>query len=149
RRARAAIGLDDVAVHRDLHFAQRLKIDHGAQRAADKALDLERAPALLARGGLAAHAVAGRTRQHAVFGRHPALAGIAQPWRNALWEGCRSQHMRTAELEEERTLRMRGNAAFEGDRPHLVGLAFGWPHGSSGPFRCAGLVAPTGGGRKG
>ena len=51
--AGAAVGLDHVAVERDLALAERLQVDHGAQRAADQPLDLQRAAALLAGGGLA------------------------------------------------------------------------------------------------
>src|SRR3546814_11284371 len=39
RGAGAAIGLDDVAVERDLTFAKRLEIDDRAQAAADQPLD--------------------------------------------------------------------------------------------------------------
>ena len=47
--ARAAVGLDHVAIDGDLLLAERLQVDHGAQRAADQPLDLQRAAALLAR----------------------------------------------------------------------------------------------------
>ncbi len=89
-RARAAIGLDDVAVDRDLALAERCQIDHGAQRAADQALDFLGAAALLAGGCFARHALAGGARQHAVFGRHPALAGVAQPWRRLFLKARRA-----------------------------------------------------------
>ena len=45
---RAAIGLDDVAVDRDLPLAERFQIDDSAQRATDQPLDFLRAAALLA-----------------------------------------------------------------------------------------------------
>ena len=48
RGARAAVGLDDVAVDGDLPLAERLEIDDGAQRAADQPLDFLGAAALLA-----------------------------------------------------------------------------------------------------
>ena len=47
-RARAAVGLQHVAIERDGALAERLQIDDRAQRAADQALDFLRAPALLA-----------------------------------------------------------------------------------------------------
>ena len=47
--ARAAVGLDHVAIDGDLPLAQRLEVDDGAQRATDQPLDLQRAAALLAR----------------------------------------------------------------------------------------------------
>ena len=49
RGARAAVGLDDVAVERDGALPERAQVDRGAQRAADEPLDLEGAAALLAR----------------------------------------------------------------------------------------------------
>src|SRR3974390_2128068 len=72
-RARAAVGLQHVAVDRDRALAERLHVDHRAQAAADQPLDLLRAPALPAARGLAGAARMGRTRQHAVLGRNPAL----------------------------------------------------------------------------
>ena len=41
--ARAAVGLQDVTVDVDRALAERLEVDHPAQRAADQALDLDRA----------------------------------------------------------------------------------------------------------
>ena len=74
-RARAAIGLQHVAIERDLALAQRLQIGDGAQAAADQALDFLRAAGLLAGGRFAPRARMGRARQHAVFGGDPAA-----PW---------------------------------------------------------------------
>ncbi len=54
--AGAAVGLDDVAVEGDGALAQFAQVDRGAQRAADQALDLQGAPALLAARRLAPHA---------------------------------------------------------------------------------------------
>ena len=54
RRARAAVGLNDVAVERDRPLAELLEPRHRAQRAADQALNLLRAAADLARRRLRA-----------------------------------------------------------------------------------------------
>ena len=70
--ARAAIGLEHVAIDDDLLLAERGEVGDGAERAADQALDLLRAARLLAGRGLAPRALGGGARQHAVFGRHPA-----------------------------------------------------------------------------
>ena len=51
--ARAAVGLDHVAVEVQGALAQRVEIDDGAQRAADQALDFLRAAGLLAARGFA------------------------------------------------------------------------------------------------
>src|SRR3954471_3992430 len=48
RGARAAIGLQDVAVDGELHLGHHAQVGGGAQRTADEALDLLRAAALLA-----------------------------------------------------------------------------------------------------
>ena len=54
--AGAAVGLDDVAIHRDLLLADGVQVDHRAERAADQALDLLRAARRLAGVDLAAGA---------------------------------------------------------------------------------------------
>ena len=77
-RARAAVGLQHIAVERDRALAQRRQVQRRAQRAADQALDLLRAPGLLAPGRFARAARVGGARQHAVFGGDPALALAAQ-----------------------------------------------------------------------
>jgi hypothetical protein len=104
------------------------QIDNGAQRAADQALDFQRAAALLAGGGLAAHAVAGRARQHAVFGRHPALAAPCAARRNPLFEAGGAQHMGVAELDQAGALGVFGHAALETDCPHLICFPARWTH---------------------
>jgi hypothetical protein len=70
--AGAAVGLYDVAIERDLAFAECAQIGHRAQAAADQALDFLGAAGLLALGRLAVGAGVGRARQHAVFGGDPA-----------------------------------------------------------------------------
>ena len=94
--ARAAIGLQHVAIDRDLALAQRGEIGDGAQDAADQALDFLGAARLLAARRLAVGAGMGRARQHAVFRRDPAAPGVAQERRHLVprrWRctahGCR------------------------------------------------------------
>src|SRR5260221_9875027 len=72
RGARAAVGLDHIAIDLQRTLAHFLEIDRCAQRAADQALDLLRAPRLLAARRFTAAARVGCTRQHAVFGGKPA-----------------------------------------------------------------------------
>ena len=102
RGARAAIGLQHVAVDRDRALAERAQIDDGAQRAADEPLDLLRAPALLALGGFARGARVRGARQHAVLGGDPALALAAQERRHAFLDAGGAQHARIAELDQHR-----------------------------------------------
>ena len=58
--------------------AELVQIEHRAQRAADQALDFLCASGLLAARGFAVAAGVRGARQHAVFGREPALAAVAQ-----------------------------------------------------------------------
>jgi hypothetical protein len=72
--ARAAVGLQHVAVQVDGALAQLLEVEHRTHGAADQALDFLGAAALLAARGFAVAAGVGGARQHAVFGRDPAFA---------------------------------------------------------------------------
>src|SRR6188472_1487678 len=58
--ARATVGLEDVAVEPERPLTERLEVADAAERAADQALDLDRAAALLPPRGLALGALAGR-----------------------------------------------------------------------------------------
>ena len=98
--ARSPVGLNDVAVDGDLPLAERFEIDHRAQAAPDQALNLDRAPALLAGGRFAPGPLAGRTRQHAVLGGDPAARLPLEPGRQAILERRRHQHMGVAELHK-------------------------------------------------
>ena len=100
--ARAAVGLQHVAVDLDGPLPERREVDHRAQRASDQALDLLRAPGLLAARRLALGARVGRARQHAVLGGHPAAAAVLQERRHALLDARGAQHAGIAELDQHR-----------------------------------------------
>src|ERR1700757_4893528 len=85
--AGAAVGLQHVAVDPDLALADLREIRDGAQAAADQPLDLLCAPALAAPCRLALGTGCGRSGQHPVFRRNPALAGIAQKRWHTLLNG--------------------------------------------------------------
>src|SRR5690348_2572576 len=106
RAARAAVGLEHVAVEPERPLAQRLEVEHRAQRAPDQTLDFDGAALLLAGAGLALHALAGRRREHRVLRRQPAPAGVAQPARRALVERGRAEHLRLALRIEHRPHRL-------------------------------------------
>jgi hypothetical protein len=97
--AGAAVGLDHVAIDSDLTLTKRLPVNPGAQAPSDQPLDLDRASALLARGGLAPHAGVGGARQHTVFGGDPALAGIAQERGHPFLQRRGAEHVRVADLD--------------------------------------------------
>src|SRR3712207_6697795 len=70
--ARAAVGLQDVAVDVDGALAEGLEVDHAAQGAPDQALDLDGAPVGPALGHVALLALAGGGGEHPVLRGQPA-----------------------------------------------------------------------------
>ena len=114
-RARAAVGLNHVAI--DLHgaLAERVEIDDRAQRAADQALDFLRASRLLAARRFAVGARVGCTRQHAVFSGQPALPFALQKWRHFVLDADGAQDLGVAGLDQHRALGMARVAACNPD----------------------------------
>src|SRR5690606_9790505 len=106
--ARAAIGLDHVAVDFDGVLAELVQIDHGAQDPADEPLDFLRTTALLAVRRLAIHARTGGTRQHAIFGSNPSLARSLQETRHAGIDTRRANNFGIAKLHQHRAFGMLG-----------------------------------------
>ena len=129
-RAGAAIGLQYIAVDRDLALAELGQIGDRAQAAADQPLDFLRASALPAARRLAVGAGRRRARQHPVFRSDPSLAGIAQERRHPLLDRGGAQHMGVAEFREARAFGIFGDARLEGDRPHRIAGASRGSHGS-------------------
>src|SRR5690606_14957330 len=120
RGAGAAVGLDHVAIEGDRALAQGLAVHAGAQAAADQALDLQRAPALLATRGLAVAAGVRGTGEHAVLGGDPALAFPAQQAADAVLDTGGAQHLGVAEADQHRAFGMAGGVALDADRAQLV-----------------------------
>ena len=104
--ARAAVGLEHVAVDPQRALAERLEVGDGADRAADEALDLDRAPALLAAARLAVDAVAGRRGEQRVLGGDPTAAAALEPARDAFLHRRRTEHDRLALRVEHRPVRL-------------------------------------------
>ena len=123
RAARAAVGLQHVAVEPDRPLAERLEVDHAAERAADQPLDLDRAAALLAARRLASDAIAGRRGQQRVLGRHPALALVAKPARDLVVDHRRAEHLRLALRPQHAAVRLLEVVELDRQRPKLVGAA--------------------------
>lgn len=123
RRARAAVGLDHVAIEVQRAWAERVQIEYRAQRAADQALNFLRSAGLLAARRFAVAARVRRTRQHPVFGGEPALAALAQEFGHALGDARRADHFRVAELDEHRAFRMLRVVARDAHVAQLVGAA--------------------------
>ena len=121
RAARAAVGLQHVAVDLDRALAERREIGDRAQAAADQALDLLRAARLLAVGGLAPAARVRRARQHAVLGGEPAAPLALEERRHAFLDAGGAQHLRVAGLDQHRAFGVLRVAAGDAERAQLVG----------------------------
>src|SRR5262249_7622521 len=131
-RAGAAVGLDDVAVDLDLALAEAVEPGHRPQRTTDQALDLVGTAALSAAGGLALGAGAGRAREHAVFGRHPAAPAVAQERRPASLDPGRTEPGGVAEAGHAGALGVLVEAGLEDDRSQGVGGTAGGSHAGLG-----------------
>src|SRR5229473_6462006 len=77
RGARAAVGLQDVAVERNRAVAEHAAIRNRAQAPADQSLDFVRSPGRPAAANLSLSARMRGTRQHAVLCRDPAFRALA------------------------------------------------------------------------
>src|SRR5205085_10693173 len=124
-RARAAVGLQHIAVEMDRPLPERREIDDRAERATHQPLNLLRASALLAARRLAIGAGIGRARQHAVLRRDPAATAVLEEGRPSLLDRSSAQHARVAELDQHRAFGMLGVVALNADRAQLVRLATG------------------------
>ncbi len=118
--AGAAVGLDHVAIEVQGAFAEGFEVEGGAQRAADQALDFLRAAGLLAARGFAVHARVGRARQHAVFGRQPALPFALQEAGHLVLDAGGADHLGVAALDQHRPFGMLGVLAGDADAAQLV-----------------------------
>jgi hypothetical protein len=104
--ARAAVGLEHVAVEPDRALAELLEVDDAAERAADQPLDLDGAPALLAARRLALHTLAGRSGQQRVLRGHPAATAPLEPARDLLLDHRGAEHLRLPLRPQHRPVRL-------------------------------------------
>jgi hypothetical protein len=130
RRARAAIGLNHVAIDPDRPLAEELGVDGGAQRAADQALNLHRPPALLSLRCFALDAIGRRARQHSVLGGDPSLSGAIEKRRDFFLDGCGANDARVADFDQHASLGVLDEVRRDAHRPQLscgasVGAGFG------------------------
>src|SRR6185437_699074 len=123
RRARAAVGLQHIAVDLERDLAEPKVIQHRAQAAADESLNLLRAPANLR--PLARRARVRGAWQHRVLRGEPAFAASFAPARYALFDACRAQHARRSEGDETGSFGVRRGAAIERDEAKVVRAASG------------------------
>ena len=116
RRARAAVGLQHVAVHLERELAPLEIVDHRANAAPDEPLDLLRAATHLL--ALARRSRVRRARQHRVLGGEPAFAPALLPAGDAVLHAGGAQHARIAEGNQARPLGVRRRTALHGHRAH-------------------------------
>ena len=139
--ARAAVGLQDVAVDGDGALAELRELGYGAEGAADEALYLVGAPA--AGGAFAGGAGERGAREHPVLGGHPALALAAQEEGGLLLDGRGADDARQAGLHEDGALGELLEAGGDlGGAQFVVAPAVDAGHGSLLAFTC-----PAGRGR--
>src|SRR5271169_1349491 len=103
--ARAAVGLDHVAIDPDGALAQAGEVGHGPQAAPDQALDFVRAPAGAALCDFPRRAGQGGAGKHAVFARDPSLARVAHELRDGFLNRSGANDTRIAYLNQNRTFR--------------------------------------------
>ena len=115
-RARAAIGLQHVAINVDRALTELFQVEHRPQRTANQALDLLRAAALLAARGFAVISGVGGAGQHAIFGGDPALTGAFFVTWHFFLNRRRAQHFGGAKLNQHRALGIGRVVAGDGDR---------------------------------
>src|SRR5687768_8727500 len=101
RAARAAVGLEHVAVEPECPLPERLEVADAPKRAADQALDLHRAAVRAPTGDAALSSFAGRRGKHRVLGGHPPLPLAAEPAWDRLLDRGRAEGVR-APLRVER-----------------------------------------------
>ena len=121
--ARAAVGLEDVAVKDDGALAEGLHVDDRAQAAADETLDLVGAARDFAALTLARGAGDSGAGQHGVFRGDPAAARVAQPGGNAGLDGGVAEDAGVAEGDEDRAFGGADKGGCERKRPELGGSA--------------------------
>jgi hypothetical protein len=136
--AGSAVGLEDVAVEDDSALAEGLHVYDAAEAAADEALDLVGAAADLAAFGLASGAGEGGAGKHAVLGRDPAAAGVAEPAGDALLDGGVAEDAGVTGLHEDGAFGHGDVARGDAGGAEGVGGALVGTEESGGRFRLGG-----------
>ncbi len=130
--ARAAIGLEDVAIDPNGALADFLQIDRGAEGTADQALNLAAAAVEFSLRDVTRLSRSGGIREHGIFGCEPTAgdALLSHPARDALFDHRATDDARLTHRDEDGAAGVRGDAEFERDRADLIGrAAIGTIHG--------------------
>ena len=112
-RPGATIGLDHVAIKRDLALAECRQIDDRTQAPPDQALNLDGTAALFAGARLASRSFRSSARQHPILGRDPPAPLALEPGRQSLFEACGHQDVGIAEFHKAGAFGVFDHAAFE------------------------------------
>src|SRR5439155_2863653 len=126
--ARAAVGLEDLAVDDHAARPERFQVDRGAQRPPDQTLDLERTAAGTSGDALTLAPFRRAPREHRVLGGDPSRALALEELRHALLEGGETEHLRVAERDARGAFGELRDTDLDRDRPQGVGLASVRPH---------------------
>ena len=122
--ARAAVGLQHVAIHADGARAELFQVERGAHGAADEALDFLRASVNLALGDVARFALQGGVGEHRILRRDPAAgdALFLHPARDVFLDGHAADDARVAPFDERRAGGVGRDVVLKADGAKLVGL---------------------------
>ena len=145
--ARAAVGLQHVAVDVDGALAERREVDNAPQRAADQTLDLDGAPVRTTARGVALLALPGRGGEHPVLRRHPAPARAGKPAGHALLRRGGADHSRLAHRDQRRAGRRAHESRLDHGRAQVVGgavVAALRAHAATRALRSTWTTSPSG-----
>ncbi|EDT89381.1 hypothetical protein BIFLAC_06231 [Bifidobacterium animalis subsp. lactis HN019] len=120
RGARAAVGLEHVAIHLDRVLAERLHVNHAAQASADESGDLMGAAAHLAANRFTVGALCGGARQHRILRSDPTEPGVLAPARHGVGERGGAHHARVAAFNEHGSFRHVGECAGDAHGSQLI-----------------------------
>jgi hypothetical protein len=123
-RAGAAVGLKDVAVHPRGAGPEFFEIEHGAEGAADQALDFLGASVELELRDVARLPVQSGVGEHRILGRDPSAGDllILHPAGNGFLDGHAADHAGVAPFDQGRAGGVRGDVVLETDRTQLPRL---------------------------
>ena len=123
RGSGAAVGLDDVAIDPDCALTEIGQFRHRSEGSTDQPLNLLCASADFPRRRFTLRAGRRGPGQHAVFGRHPALAGVAEKWRHPILDTGRADHSGASGFDQDRPFCVHREVRRHARRPKLPGCA--------------------------
>ena len=123
--ARAAIGLQHIAIHTNRAGSEFFQIHGGPNRPADQPLDFRRTPIEAPLGNIAGFAGQGGVRKHRIFGGYPAAFHFLffHPPRDRFLNSHGANQPGVTPFTEGRTGGVRRNMVLKAQRADLVGSA--------------------------